>query len=343
MFAGDLAWWEMDVETGAVRFHENKADLLDRSPADFEHYEDFTDLVHPDDHDRAMEAMRDHLEGRVERYDVEYRIRTASGEYRWFRDVGGTTERAADGSPATVTGVVVDVTERRETENQLRRKNEQLSLLNRIVRHDIRNDMAVVTGWLDVLDERATPEERERLERIRRAGEHAIELTRDVGDLVEMLDDDSDGVELHPVNLEDVVVDEVERVTRSFEDAAVTVDDGFPAVAVRANGMLSSVVGNLLNNAVQHNDEGTAHVEVDAAPRDGTVVLRVADDGPGIPEARREEVFRRDVKGLESEGTGLGLFLVRTLVDAYGGTVRVADNEPTGAVFTVELERASAA
>lgn len=344
MFAGDLAWWEMDVETGAVLSHENKPDLLGMSPADFDHYEDYTERLHPEDHERTMQAMRDHLEGRVEKYDVEYRIRDESGGYRWFHDVGGITERDDDGSPSKVTGVVVDVTRRKETEERLRRKNEQLTLLNRIVRHDIRNDMNVVTGWAGSLDDDddATVEERKAIERILRASRHTIELTEDLGDLVEILEGDSGAVDLHPVDLGHVVEGELERVGRSFEDVELRTDGEIPSVPVEANGMLSSVVGNLLNNAVQHNDRETARIDVGIEIREETVVLTVADDGPGIPEERREEVFRRDAKGLDSEGTGVGLYLVTTLVDAYGGEVRIDDNEPRGTVFTVELVRTTA-
>jgi PAS domain S-box-containing protein len=340
MFAGDLAWWEMDVETGAVHSHENKPGLLGMSPADFDHYEDFTERIHPEDYESTMQAMRDHLEGRAEKYDTEYRIRDADGEYRWFHDVGGITEREEDGSPVKVTGVVVDVTRRKETEERLRRKNEQLTLLNRIVRHDIRNDMNVVTGWAESLDDDATAEEREVIGRILGASRHTIELTEDLGDLMEILEDESEGVDLHPVDLGRVVEGELERVTRSFEDVELRTDGEIPSVLVEANGMLSSVVGNLLNNAVQHNDGETARIDVGIEIREGTAVLSMADDGPGIPEERREEVFRRNARGLDSEGTGVGLYLVTTLVDAYGGEIRIADNEPRGTVFVVELVRA---
>jgi signal transduction histidine kinase len=70
---------------------------------------------------------------------------------------------------------------------------------------------------------------------------------------------------------------------------------------------------------------------------EGRVVVRVADNGPGVPDDRKEAVFGRGEKGLRSTGTGLGLYLVDTLVDSYGGRVRVEDNDPEGAVFVVEL------
>jgi len=338
MFAGDLAWWEMDVESGAVTFHENKADILGYSPAEFDHYEDFTDLVHPEDHEQAMEAMRRHLQGDAEKYDVEYRIRDADGDYRWFHDVGGVTERNADGAPLKVTGVVIDITRRKQVEEDLRRKNEQFSLLNRIVRHDIRNDMTVITGWADLLRADLPAEYDDKLDRIHRASQHTSELTEDVRDVMELLEGD-DEFDLHPVSLKHVLTDEVERVRTSFDQVEVRVEE-IPDVQVQANAMLSSVFGNLLNNAVQHNDAETVRITIEAEHTDGTVRVRIADNGPGIPEQQRVEIFEKDTKGLESEGTGLGLYLVETLVTAYEGDVWITDNEPKGAVFTVQLEQA---
>ena len=68
-----------------------------------------------------------------------------------------------------------------------------------------------------------------------------------------------------------------------------------------------------------------------------TVRVRIADNGPGIPDEQKRTVFERGEKRPDSEGTGVGLYLVQTLVNAYGGDVWVEDNEPTGSVFVVEL------
>jgi PAS domain S-box-containing protein len=119
MEIGSLAWWEMDLPDGAVRFDDRKATMLGYSPDQFHNYRDFTSLLHPDDLEPAMQAMRDHLDGKEPRYHVDYRIRTAEGNYRWFRDVGGITLRHPDGSPKTVTGIVVDITAAKLAEDTL--------------------------------------------------------------------------------------------------------------------------------------------------------------------------------------------------------------------------------
>jgi signal transduction histidine kinase len=79
--------------------------------------------------------------------------------------------------------------------------------------------------------------------------------------------------------------------------------------------------------------ELTAHLEGDG------VVVEVADDGPGIPTSVREALFQEGARGPESAGTGLGLYLVHTLVTRYGGTVSAHDNQPRGTVVRVELPR----
>jgi PAS domain S-box-containing protein len=309
--------------------------MLGYSPERFDTYEDFTELVHPDDYDRAMAAMRGHLEGDAEKYDVEYRIETADGSYRWFHDVGGVTQWD-DGRPRKVTGIVIDVSGRKEAERRLREKNEQLVLLNRIVRHDIRNDMGVALGWLNVVVEDAAPEVRERLERVEDAAEHAVELTHSVRDLMNVIEGD-EPAETEPVELRPVLESQVERARESDEHATVEVAAPLPDVTVRANAMLSSVFDNLLTNAVRHSDRESPTVTVEADDRGETVRVAVADDGPGVPDDRKEEIFARGEQGIESSGSGLGLYLVATLVDAYGGDVWVEDREPTGAVFYVEL------
>jgi len=143
--------------------------------------------------------------------------------------------------------------------------------------------------------------------------------------------------ETKPVGLRYVLTDRIDEVASTHADAILTTEGTVPDVAVPADDMLGSVFKNLLTNAIVHNDGPVMEVTVSASVDDGTVTVRVADNGPGIPDDRKDAIFEDGEKGLDSEGTGLGLYLVETLVDRYGGDVRVEDNEPTGAVFVVEL------
>jgi PAS domain S-box-containing protein len=274
---------------------------------------------------------------------VEVRNYRRNGEEFW-NQVTIAPIYDEEGEPSHYVGFQRDVTGRKRAEENLETERDRLALLNQIVRHDIRNDMAVALGWGGELADRIGDEDADAVERVMTAATHTKELTEAVGDLAGILG--TADPELEPVELDAVLRTEVERVRSNFdyrsEGIDVRGDDDLPTVEVMATSILSSVFGNLLDNAVFHNDEAEVRIDVDVTATDATVVVRIADNGPGIPDSRKREVFGRGEKGLESPGSGLGLYLVDNLVETYGGRVWIEDNEPKGSVFCVELRRADA-
>ena len=244
-----------------------------------------------------------------------------------------------DGELESVVATVRDVSERSRYEEQLERRTEQLEVLNRVVRHDIRNDMTVVLAWLEELEDHVDDAGRRSLQRVLRASEHVVELTDIAREHVEVVVGERD-VDRRPVRLAEVLGEEVERRRESYPDATIDLETPLPETAVLADDMLSSVFRNLVNNAVQHNDTDTPVVTVTATEAEDTVTVRVADNGPGIPDDQKEQIFGKGDRGLDSPGSGIGLYLVHTLVEGYGGSVHVTDNDPEGAVFVVELPAA---
>jgi PAS domain S-box-containing protein len=296
----------------------------------------FERAVHPDDADRVFETVESLREG----YDagqLEYRILTADGDVRWVRD-HVSWERDGDEVTAQV-GILYDVTAAKRNEQRLERTAASLETLNRMVRHDIRNDMSVILGWAELLEDHVDDEGEAYLRKILASGEHVVEITEVAHDYVEALTDD-DAVTLRPTPLRNVLRTELELRRESFPAATFVVDGEIPDVAVVANGMLSSVFRNLLNNAVQHNDAARPTVELAVEEREGSVVVTVADDGPGIPEDC--EAAALDPAGPDGDGPGVstGLGLVRSLVDQYDGDVWIADNGPSGTTVRVRLRTA---
>ena len=125
----NMSWWEMDRTTGLVTFERRKAEMLGYSPEKFKHYTDFMALVHPEDQERTMNAMRSHLDGSLDKYEVEYRIKTISGDYKWFYDVGSVTKRDSEGSPLIISGLVLDISERKHVDEELQNSHNMLEKL----------------------------------------------------------------------------------------------------------------------------------------------------------------------------------------------------------------------
>lgn len=253
-----------------------------------------------------------------------------------------------DGEITQFIAINHEITELKEMQERLRNQREQLDVLNRVLRHDIRNDMEIVLTWTELLEDEVSDTGEEYLDRILRAGRHVVELTTVSRDLSKIINKD-ESLDLEMISLERILTDEVEKRREAFEDAEITVTEPPESgTHVLANELLSSVFRNLINNAIQHNDADQPRVDLAVQEDDDTIQISVADNGPGIPDEMREHLFDEGEKGLESEGTGIGLFLVQSLVESYGGTVRVEDRTAstsdgesrTGTIFIVELQTA---
>jgi len=122
--AANLAWWEMNVLTGTIKFDKRKAEMIGYEPEEFSHYSHFMKLVHPDDYDQVMDAMRQHFTGAKERYQTTYRIKAKNGEYKWFTDNGVIVEKSKEGKPLTTRGYVIDSTEQKIAEERIKTRDQ---------------------------------------------------------------------------------------------------------------------------------------------------------------------------------------------------------------------------
>ncbi|EMA41148.1 PAS domain S-box protein [Halobiforma nitratireducens] len=301
---------------------ESKSALLEISVADF----------WGDDDTPSFERVLE--EGSVE---FEHPFETLDGRTIWGQVTVISRERHGE----TYLDVVFkDVTERKKRERELEEQRDDLEVLNQVVRHDIRNDLQLVQAYAKMLERTVDEDGKDHLEIVRESTENAIELTATARDLADVMLRSE--VESQRIALDATLERQLSEIRSTYPDAAVTIEQPLPSVEVVGNDMLDAVFRNLLKNAIQHNDTSVPTVTIDSNREDGYVHVRIADDGPGVPDSQKEEIFGKGEKGLRSDGTGIGLYLVRELVDDYGGEVWVEDNEPRGAIFVVRLPIAEA-
>ncbi|MUW14958.1 PAS domain S-box protein [Halorubrum sp. CBA1125] len=297
----------------------------------------FLEIVAPEDRDLIKERYERRFtsgeKGPPNRYETHFL--TKDGERRVSEISAGQIHY--EGEPAVLV-TVRDVTERKRREARLKELNAQLEALNRLVRHDIRNDMAIILGWAELLAERAGESEQEYLDKIISSGTHIVELTEITKDYIKQLTSEEE-FPVRPTSLRAIIENELDLRRASYPDAKFVLDEEIPDVSVVGNELLESVVRNLLNNAVQHNDKDEPVVRISFEVNEDDVVVQIADNGPGVPDERKESLFGKGAKGLDSLGSGIGLYLVRTLIEGYGGEVWIEDNEPEGSIFNVRLPR----
>ncbi|ELY59910.1 PAS domain S-box protein [Natronolimnohabitans innermongolicus] len=221
-------------------------------------------------------------------------------------------------------GVVRDVTERKRSERKLREQNERLDAFARIVSHDLRNPLGVAQGYLDLLEDTGSIEHAENV----RDGLDRMEAI--VEDVLAIARDGEWASDLESVDLESVAEDAWEYV--STADASLSVTETITLEADRSR--LLRLLENLFRNSVEH---GGAGVSVQIGPlRDDAASDRrgfyVADDGDGLPESIRDELFDPAVSS-SSEGLGIGLWVVREVATGHGWSVAATESDDGGARF----------
>lgn len=238
---------------------------------------------------------------------------------------------AAGGSARAIS--LRDVTDRRI-------RAQRLAVLNRVLRHNIRNDMNVVTGYAEMLDGSAA-------DAVSRTAERVARIAEETRDVVRLLDDDSTPTPARPVAA--VVDDALDRAPavngddgvtdaapEADADVDATVSTRIGAPDARCDGRVALVLSALVDNAVRHNDRARPEVEV-TVRRDGDrLEIRVVDDGPGIPSGELSVLDEGTESALE-HGSGLGLWLVHWGATALGGDAAFEPNEPRGTVATVTV------
>ncbi|NBD10296.1 PAS domain S-box protein [Corallococcus silvisoli] len=315
------------------------------------------DAVHPDDLERTRQTFI-LANARHTPFRLDYRLRGQDGRYRWAVDTG-SPRFDTEGHFLGYIGSVIDITDRKQAEvereallaresaarqdaeeaNQL--KDEFLATIS----HELRTPLTAILGWVQLLRTGHLPEPRreralETMERNARAQGQLIEDLLDVSRIMS----GKLRLDVKPVDLSAVVQQALDSVRPAADARGVqlgaTVDTSSSVMG--DTHRLQQVVWNLLSNSVKFTPRG-GHVRLVVARRDSLVELTVEDTGQGIPEAFLPHVFERFRQAdsgttRKTGGLGLGLAIVRHIVEMHGGTVSAAsEGEGQGAVFTVRL------
>jgi len=218
-------------------------------------------------------------------------------------------------------------------------RERHLDVLHRVLRHNLRNDLTVILGMASkIIEETDDPAIESTAAKIERTAGDLTQLSDEAKTIEKALGETAD---LQPVGLQPLAEEVTTSCAGRFETAAITTD--VPAgLRVRANDKLRIVLRSLVDNAIRHNDVAEPRVTVDAmATDDGTVRLAVRDNGPGIPAAEQRIIVDDAEITPLNHGSGLGLWLVKWIVDSYGGTVEIETCDDGGTVVELQLNRAA--
>jgi signal transduction histidine kinase len=268
----------------------------------------------------TVDAARNALNGRTVTATIDGRQRAYDIEWSSLTDGRGE-----------VVGHVIalqDVTDRNEYQ-------QRLEVAQRMLRHNLRNDMNLIQGWAGQLAKTATDEQAATVRQIRQTADELIDLSEKTHTMVRL--ESSTPAERTRVDVGENLTSIAEEFNGVYQDARIeySVDDTVEA-CLPGDKFLRIPVINLLENAIEHNDADNPWARVSAKSIDGGITIRVEDDGPEIPEMEREALEKGTEDPLH-HGSGLGLWLTYWSVRTVGGNIEFERREPRGNVVTLEF------
>jgi PAS domain S-box-containing protein len=301
---------------------------------------EYWDSIHPEDRERVRKALNDHLET-GKRFSEEYRISDGKGSFSNVAD-RGVAIRNKNGKPVRLIGAVSDITERKRAEQM---KTDFVSF----VTHQLRTPLSGVKWMLELAaDAKDNPEDM--LSFVRDARTSTDRLIRLVNDLL-------DSSRLERGKLEIVcqwidVADLTRSVVRELapllaekeERLDVRADENLPQSYVDRQ-LLRQAVMNLISNAMKYTPSH-GEIEIRIMHDNGRLRWVIRDTGIGIPKADLGKLFQKfyragNAVAVETEGTGLGLYLVRLIIERFGGKIWCESEEGKGSTFTFTLPDAA--
>lgn len=337
--------WDWDMVTDTMFFSPRFKAVMGYSEAEFPDVPaSLTNIIHEDDRERMRALLVAHLSDDAP-YSAECLLRLKSGDYRWFL-ITGMAKREANGRAFRMAGSVIDVTERKRAEQVLMESNKAKDEFIATLAHELRNPLAPIRTGLEILkkDTENGPASQRARDTMERQLAHMIRLIDDLLD-ISRINSGKIRIETTRTRLGSAIESAVEisRPAMQARGHQFQVDAPAKPIELMADPTrLAQALGNLLNNAAKYTPAG-GHIALRARQEGGMAVIDVIDDGVGIAPEMQENIFTlftqvgRTLDRAQG-GLGIGLYLVRSLVELHGGSV-TATSEGTGkgSTFTVRI------
>lgn len=374
MEAGNVAWWIWDYSSGYVEYDKRKAQMAGYSYEEFpKNVYQITELIHPEDYDRTMKVMSEHLKGIIPEYRIDYRLKTKQGDYVWFHDRGKVIERQEDGKPLKLSGAVIDITKRKQVEEKLRATLEKQKKIDESLQlaktqaeeasrakseflanmsHEIRTPLNGIVGFTELLQKTdLSRSQRRYMDHVHNSATALLDIINDILDFSKI---EAGKLELNYeiTDLNELIsnsLDVIQYKTREKEVELIKeVDDGIPPYVLTDPVRLRQILTNLLSNAAKFTEKGTIIISVKPVRwlRETSrvqLLFSVKDTGIGISHENQKKVFQSFSQADHSTtkkygGTGLGLSITNNLLKLMGSRIKLESHLGKGSLFSFVLD-----
>lgn len=302
-------------------------------------------LVHPDDLTRVKKYLSEHLEGKKERFDMEFRMKHKNGS--WIDILSRATAFFNEKNlPYRMVGTHVDISERKKSEKQLIEMNASKDKLFSIIGHDLRGPFGSIVGLAGSAVERVKAKDFKSIDKlinlIHKSSRQSLDL---LDNLLHWAKLQTGRLEFSPENLdvEMSITRAVDFLKSSYSEKNIILYFSIePSLNFKADRyMLETIVRNLMSNAIKFTDQDGI-IRITAKALNDELFVSIKDTGVGVPKEKLEQLFNLEesftTPGTQNEkGTGLGLILCKEFVDLHGGKIWAESKEGEGSTFSFTL------
>ena len=343
--------WDWNVKTGREEWSAKFYELLGYEPYEIiASIEQFNALLHPEDHEKTFKMVQEHFAGRSA-FDLEYRLKTKSGEYKWFHGTGKAL-LGSDGTPLRMVGSIQDIHAKKQAEVKLieakamaesAAHTKSLFLAN--MSHEIRTPMNGIIGVTHLLATGTKdPIQLEQLKIIENCGQTLLSLINDILDFSK-LEIDKIELELQPFGLRSAINDVIDLLSVRAKEKGITlyyqIDSHTPYWIFGDVHRLKQILVNLISNAIKFTEKGAVKLSVQAmllSDKKWEIQCSVQDTGIGIAKDVMNKLFvsfsQVDASTTRKfGGTGLGLAISKGICEKMGGKMWVESELEKGSTF----------
>jgi len=326
--------WEIDSGSDTLRVTNGVQELFGVDAAIELTPESMHEYIHPDDRDRFSEALET-CRSTGEQMDLELQTSTAVSRTQWLQITGERVDE--DGT--SVRGALRDISNRKE-------RQQRLTVLNRVLRHNLRNRLTVVDAYTNELESKLDTNEgalvdmtdfsvetaRSHLETIQQSTEDLLSVAEKVRSFEKVIPQME---ELEPVSVAQVLAPLIESYEQQHPNVEINAELDDQTV-VSNEEVLRLALDELLTNAIQHNHQPNPQITINVHEQKNMRKITVVDNGPGIPKQERDVLNAGTETPLE-HGSGIGLWTVQWLISRIGGQMDIEDNTSGGTVISLSL------
>ena len=304
-------------------------------------------LAEKSDYPKLVNDFKRHLQTK-EPFSVEYKLKCKDGSYRWFHG-SGQAKWSHDEKPVRMVGSLVDITEKKVKEEEIREKNQLLEQTNAeldrfvySVSHDLRAPLNSIQGLINIGD---TTEDSQELKQLLGMMKNRVKkLYSFIDEIISFARNTRTEIIKQSVNLHDLVKEIFENT--QYRELSADIDFRMN-VASEINletdrGRLGVILNNLVDNAIKyhrHSHPGK-YVAIQTEDLGNEILIKIVDNGQGIPAEAQPKIFEMFFRASEnSKGSGLGLYIVKDMVERLGGSISLKSEKGEGTTFTIKLPK----